>query len=343
MSAFPDTFVAGDPLRATIERTVPGRSPVSNYRVPGPIGNAVDMTGTHHQGRPNVVVWCMRAAVVACGVVAPLCGATLDEWSSGARLATIIALWVAWAVCLLCVLVPSSISLTAVRLSSPTSIVCTAFVVANDGDVAALVALVLTVVTTLLVFSADVGDSFVQLSAYGDERRHLLRCPPAMIVIQVLAWAVWMSTIVATALFAIDRRWVVAVVLGVTAIALSSLLPERFHRYSRRWFVQVPAGLVIHDHVVLAETAMFLAANVRAVDMVTLGDTDAADLTGGCRGAALRVTLADFETVVLAATRTDPGGKAIHVKSMTVCPSRPGRTLGEMTTPPPNTTSPASS
>jgi hypothetical protein len=164
-----------------------------------------------------------------------------------------------------------------------------------------------------------------------------------MIVIQVLAWCVWVSTITATTLFAIDRSWVVAAILGAAAITLSWLLPKRFHRYSRRWFVQVPAGLVIHDHVVLAETAMFLASNVRAVDTVTMGDNDAADLTGGCRGTALRVTLADFETVVLAATRTDPGGKAIHVKSMTVCPSRPGRTLGEMTTPPPSTTSPASS
>jgi hypothetical protein len=301
------------------------------------------MTESPDARRPNAILWFMRVAVVACGVVAPLCGATLDEWSDGARLATSVAMWATWATCLLCVLVPSSISLTAVRLSCPTLIVSSALVVSNDGDIAALIALVVTIVATLLVFSADVGDSFVQLSAYGDERRHLLRCPPAMIVIQVLAWCVWVSTITATTMFAIDRSWVVAAILGAAAITLSWLLPKRFHRYSRRWFVQVPAGLVIHDHVVLAETAMFLASNVRAVDTVTMGDNDAADLTGGCRGTALRVTLADFETVVLAATRTDPGGKAIHVKSMTVCPSRPGRTLGEMTTPPPSTTSPASS
>ncbi|MEY3618774.1 MAG: hypothetical protein RL726_1472, partial [Actinomycetota bacterium] len=257
------------------------------------------MTGSPDTRRSNAIVWCMRVAVIACGVVAPLCGATLDEWSDGARLATSVAMWAAWATCLLCVLVPSSISLTAVRLSCPTLIVSTAIVVSKDGDIAVLIALVVTILATLLVFSAEVGDSFVQLSAYGDERRHLLRCPPAMIVIQVLAWCIWVSTITATMMLAVDRNWVMAAILGVASILLSWLLPRRFHRYSRRWFVQVPAGLVIHDHVVLAETAMFLASNVRSVETATMGNNDAADLTGGCRGTALRITLADFETVVL--------------------------------------------
>lgn len=285
----------------------------------------------------------MRAAVIACGAVAPMCAATLDAWSDGARIATNVAIWTAWAGCLLCVLVPSSISLTALRLSCPTLIVSSAIVASSDGDGGALIALAVTIVATLLVFSADVGDSFVQVSAYGDERRHVLRCPPTMIVIQAVAWALWVSTIAVVAVLAIDRNWLAAAVLTVVAVAMSWALPRRFHRYSRRWLVQVPAGLVIHDHVVLAETAMFLASNVRSVDAVAMGSTEAADLTGGCRGTALRITLGDFETVVMAATRTDPGGKAIHVKSMTVCPSRPGRTLGEMTTPPPSTTSPAAS
>lgn len=285
----------------------------------------------------------MRVAVVAGGAIAPLCGDAIDEWSPAARAVTNVAFWAAWAISLLCILVPSSISLTAIRLGCPTSIVTSGVVVAADGDTGSGLALTLAIVASLLVFSAEVGNSFVQVSAYGDERRHLLRCSPMMAMIQLLAWTVWVSTIVGAAAFAIDRGWVAAAILGVVAVALSWLLPRRFHRYSRRWLVQVPAGLVIHDHVVLAETAMFPARDVRSVDAVTIGTTDAADLTGGCRGAALRVTLGDFETVVLAATRAEPGGKAIHVRSMLVCPSRPGRTLGELTTPPPSTTSPASS
>ena len=285
----------------------------------------------------------MRVAVVAGGAIAPLCGDAIDGWSDAARAMTNVAIWAAWAVGLLCVLVPSSVSLTALRLACPTSIMSTGVVVALDGDGASGIALAVAIVATLLVFSAEVGDSFVQVSAYGDERRHLLRCSAIMVTIQVLAWIVWVSSIVAALSFGIDQNWVAAAITGVMAVVLSWSLPRRFHRYSRRWLVQVPAGLVIHDHVVLAETAMFLARDVRSVDAVTIGTTDAADLTGGCRGAALRVTLGDFETVVLSATRAEPGGKAIHVKSMLVCPSRPGRTLGELTTPPPSTTSPASS
>jgi len=291
----------------------------------------------------DTISWAMRAAVFAGGAIAPLCADAMTGWSGVARVVTNVAIWAAWAVALLCVLVPSSVSLTAIRLVCPTSIVSSGIVVVLDGDSASGVALVLAIVATLLVFSADVGESFVQVSAYGDERRHLLRCPATMASIQILAWIAWVSSIVTTTSFGIGQNRIGATLSGVVAIVLSWLLPRRFHRYSRRWLVQVPAGLVVHDHVVLAETAMFLARDIRSVEAATIGSSDAADLTGGCRGPALRVTLDDFETVVLSATRADPGGRAVHVRSMMVCPSRLGRALAELTTPPPSTTSPASS
>ena len=293
--------------------------------------------------RSTAVVWAMRVAVVASGAVAPLIDGAMDSWSDTARAVMLSAAWLTWAGCLLCVLVPSSISLTALRLTVPVGAILSMIVAIREESASAAIATAICVAATFLALSADVGDSFVQVSAYGDERRHVLRCPPAMIFIQLLAWIMWMSSTVLVATFAIDRNWIPTFVLAVVLGALSWLLPRRFHRYSRRWLVQVPAGLVIHDHVVLAETAMFLARDVRSVDAVTVGTTDAADLTGGCRGTALRITLDDFETVVMSATRNEPGGRAIHVKSMLVCPSRPGRTLGELTTPPPSTTSPASS
>lgn len=281
--------------------------------------------------------------MIACGATAPASASALENWSDAARVTTSVAMWIAWSVCLLCVLVPSSISLTAMRLACPTLIVSTALVVARDADPGSVVALAVAIVATLLVFSADVGDSFVQGSAYGDERRHLLRCPPAMALTQVLAWMFWTATVALAAVFALDHDWWLAAIVASVGVACTVLLPRRFHRFSRRWLVGVPAGVVIHDHVVLAETAMFLASNLRGVDAVTDGTIDAADLTGGCRGPVLRLTLADFDTVVLAGTRNDPGGKALHVRSMTVCPSRPGRALAELTTPPPSTNSPASS
>jgi hypothetical protein len=88
----------------------------------------------------------------------------------------------------------------------------------------------------------------------------------------------------------------------------------------------VPAGVVIHDHVVLAETVMFAR---RAIDSIglALAGTEAADLTGPAAGHAVEVALREPETVVLAPTRVKPNGTALHVRAVLVAPSRPGRAL----------------
>jgi hypothetical protein len=95
----------------------------------------------------------------------------------------------------------------------------------------------------------------------------------------------------------------------------------------------VPAGIVIHDHVVLAETAMFMNNAIVQISTET-AQSEAADLSSKCPGLGLVIVLKDFDTIVLAATPKTPGGSAIHVKSMRVCPTRPGRALTELTSAP---------
>jgi hypothetical protein len=180
---------------------------------------------------------------------------------------------------------------------------------------------------------AEIGNSFVQLAAYGDERRFLLRCPPAMLIVQILSWLVWIVLAIAAINFFDNEAFVLGGIAAIAALFLTIALPPRFHRFSRRWLVSVPAGLVIHDHVVLAETAMFMQNAVIEIGLDS-GQSEAADLSGKCAGTGLVITLKDFDTVVFAGTPKTPGGSAIHVKSMRVCPTRPGRALTELTSAP---------
>jgi hypothetical protein len=254
--------------------------------------------------------------------------------SSPTGISSTVAIWLLWSIALLCTLVPSSSALTAIRLALPTIFVIVAAVAVAIGVSSGIVAaLAISLLASLLIFSGDIGNSFVQLSAYGDERRFLLRCPPAMLLVQVLSWLVWLTL----AIFAINLLASDALILGasvaIAALLLTIVLPRRFHRFSRRWLVSVPAGLVIHDHVVLAETAMFMNNAVIEVG-IDLAPSEAADLSGKCSGVGLLIALKDFDTVVLAATPKTPGGSAIHVKSMRVCPTRPGRAITELTSAP---------
>jgi len=292
------------------------------------------MAGKHIDKMAPVVVWASRLSVIATGLAVPLLNNALRQMSSLTGISSTVGIWLLWSIALLCTLVPSSSALTAIRLALPTIFVivaAAAVAIGISSGVAA--ALAISLLASLLIFSGDIGDSFVQLAAYGDERRYLLRCPPAMLLVQVLSWLVWLTlTIVAINLLAGDAL-ILGAIVAIVALLLAIVLPRRFHRFSRRWLVSVPAGLVIHDHVVLAETAMFMNNAVIEVG-IDLAPSEAADLSGKCSGVGLLIALKDFDTVVLAATPKTPGGSAIHVKSMRVCPTRPGRAITELTSAP---------
>jgi len=292
------------------------------------------MEGKHIDKMTPVVVWASRLSVIATGLAVPLLNNALRQMSSLTGISSTVGIWLLWSIALLCTLVPSSSALTAIRLALPTIFVIVAAVAVATGISSGVAAaLAISLLASLLIFSGDIGDSFVQLAAYGDERRYLLRCPPAMLLVQVLSWLVWLTlTIVAINLLASDAL-ILGAVVAIAALLLTIVLPRRFHRFSRRWLVSVPAGLVIHDHVVLAETAMFMNNAVIEVG-IDLAPSEAADLSGKCSGIGLLIALKDFDTVVLAATPKTPGGSAIHVKSMRICPTRPGRAITELTSAP---------
>jgi hypothetical protein len=292
------------------------------------------MEGKHIDKMAPVVVWASRLSVIATGLAVPLLNNALRQMSSLTGISSTVGIWLLWSIALLCTLVPSSSALTAIRLALPTIFVIVAAVAVAIGISSGVAAaLAISLLASLLIFSGDIGDSFVQLAAYGDERRYLLRCPPAMLLVQVLSWLVWLTlTIVAINLLASDAL-ILGAIVAIAALLLAIVLPRRFHRFSRRWLVSVPAGLVIHDHVVLAETAMFMNNAVIEVG-IDLAPSEAADLSGKCSGVGLLIALKDFDTVVLAATPKTPGGSAIHVKSMRICPTRPGRAITELTSAP---------
>lgn len=272
----------------------------------------------------------LRVASIALGVTVPLLADRLEEISDPAALVSTLSLWSMWAVVLLSVLVPSAISLTALRLVAPAHLVVTAALVIGEliGDPSMLVvlAVVPTFVVNVVAFSAETGAWFVQSSAYGDEHRIPLRAPLAFVVVQTVAWVVWVASLVVGTLALVREAWWAGGILVTVGVALTLVLPSRFHRLSCRWLVVVPAGLVLHDHVVLAETAMFTRPSIASIAS-TNRSPDLADLSGRCRGTGVTIELVDFDTVVLAATTNRPGGSALHVKSLWIRPSRPGRAL----------------
>ena len=209
--------------------------------------------------------WVARVAWVFVAVVGgQAIEAAVDGRSAAVRWVAGVGGWAAWGVVLGALLIASVRSLTIVRVGVPVSAaVAIAVVVAGVSPADLLSFVVPAAVTLFVVFTAEFGRSFVQASAYGDEERFPLRPPAAVGVAAVVTWLVWAAAIVAGPLLLAAHSWIAGAVVTVVAVAGTVLLAPRWHRLSRRWLVLVPAGIVVHDPVVLADTVSLRTNQVR--------------------------------------------------------------------------------
>ena len=268
------------------------------------------------------ILW---AAVALAGVWS--IGDALDGRSQSVRVTATVAAWLLWGIGVVALVVPSPLGLTVMRMLCV--LTCGAAAVSWAGGAApapggTFVACAL--ICAVLVGGADFGQCCVQASAYGDERRFLLRPPAAFVMPIAVAGLLWSTAALAAPLLLAAEQWVLGAIVAFVAISLTWLLLPRFNTLSRRWLVLVPAGLVVHDQVVLAETLMVSRADVAGIDLALAG-TEAADFTGPASGHAVEIGLRTMVTALLAPTKTTSRGTALHVQSFLVAPTRPGAVL----------------
>lgn len=276
----------------------------------------------------RVLPWLLRACWVAVAVAgaAAIDGATEERSAIVRDVARYgaAALWVAGVVAMAVLAV---ISLTATRVIVPLAVPAAVVALASGAGTAEGAAFAVSaVVAALLAGSGDTGRAFVQASAYGDEHRYPLRSPAAYALATGVTWALWATFLLAGPLLLASRQWVAGTVLTALAGAGLGWGWRRWHRLSRRWLVIVPAGLVVHDHLVLAETLMLRRPEIATVRLALAG-TGALDLTGPAAGHAVEIVTHEPSTAILAATPRQPRGRPVHFTACLVAPSRPGRAL----------------
>jgi hypothetical protein len=279
--------------------------------------------------RPVVLTWGARAvwalAPVALGFAV---NDLLSDRSSPVQLVVLVGLWAGWAGALVALLVPSTLGLTALRCLAPMSVtVAVGALVSGGGAGSTVAACAGATAVMVLTNSSAIGGQMVQGSAYGDETRFLLRPPAALLLGPVpVAWALSASALTGPLLFA-ARQWIAgALALGIGASMAWALLP-RLHQLSRRWLVFVPAGVVIHDPIVLSETAMFRRAIVASIAPADI-DATGLDLTGGASGLVLELALHEPTPIVVATARRQSATQT----AMTVlfAPTQPGQVLADV-------------
>lgn len=274
--------------------------------------------------------WILRLAWVATAVAG---WSTLAEVAEGrSDPVRLVITWgpaAIWAVGVAAMAVPGVASLTATRMVVPLAVPIAAIAAITGAEVvAATTFLAIAVAATTIALSADLGRSFVQASAYGAETRFPLRAPVGFVTAGVVAWIVWAALLLTGPLVLATGPWYVGAPLTLLAVLGAIGLARRWHLLSRRWVVLVPAGLVVHDPVVLGETIMLPTRQVGTVGLARAG-TEALDLSGPAAGHAVEVRCVEMVTALLPATKDRPNGRALHVRSFLVTPTRPGRFLDD--------------
>ena len=278
----------------------------------------------------RLVSWVVRLAWIGLPfTVGPPLADALDAASRPVQLVASSGLWVGWAVGVVAVLVPHPLSLTALRIVAPASVV--AVVVAAAADHASALALGWATVTAAWAFAPSFGLACVNGPAYPNERRFLLRVPGALLVGPLaLAWALTVTGLAAGPLLLAARQWVAGAIAVVVGVPVAVVLARSMHALSRRWAVFVPAGLVLHDPLTLADPVLFPRQSVEVLRPAP-ADSDSLDITQRAPGLALELLLLEKAelTLVKPGVRAGAPGRTTR---LLFTPTRPGAVLEQART-----------
>jgi hypothetical protein len=256
-------------------------------------------------------------------------GGLLDDRSAAVQMTGTTLAWAVWGAVVIASFISHPITLTVLRIGTPVVAGFMIFVVANqDTSVRQITSAAVSIAVLLLSFSAEIGSIYVQASAYGDEKRFALRPPVVLIAPILLSTLVADLSIISLPLLVAAKDWPVAIVSLVGLYISARYFLPRIHSLSRRWLVFVPAGVVIHDEIVLSINLMIRKQDLSQIQLAR-DNSAAADLSALTWGVPLEFSFNKPLDVSL----TSIGAKhlntvsAIHAQSVLVATSRPGAVL----------------
>ena len=258
--------------------------------------------------------------------VGGLLGDALDGTARAVAATATVGAWTAWALGLAALLAPNTVSLTTVRILAPAVLAATCWAAARSGaSGSAVLALTCSAVGTVGVMSPLVGGRFIDATSYGHERRLALRAPLGVLAGALApTWALTVGGLAAGPLLWAAGHWVLGPLLSILGVLLAVAGARAMHGLARRWLVYVPAGLVLHDRMALAEPTLFRRPVIASLGPAPPG-SDARDMTLGAPGLVFELRLA--EPVAVTPSRSRGGPETVG--ALLVVPTRPAAVLEE--------------
>jgi hypothetical protein len=249
--------------------------------------------------------WCARVAWASLPFTAGLALAdALDDWSRGPAIVAITFLWAAWLAGAIALFAPRPWGFAVLRVVGPVGV--TAAALADASLTTRAVGVATALVATVLALGAPVARASANALAYGNEDRYPLTVP-AMLALGPLPLAIAVVAVGLTAgpLLISDGRIAIGVAALVVGLPLAVIAANSIHSLSRRWFVLVPAGVVVVDPLTLADPVLLPREQVALVSLGENRGVDALDLRLGWSRGSLVVLLNEPATLVRRRGRAD--------------------------------------
>lgn len=245
---------------------------------------------------PAILLWLLRATWLSLPFTAGvLISDSLEAQSSAVVAVLASGAWIVWGVTLLATMVPHPLTLTVVRSFAPAAALAAALAAVAEGEIGPLGVLGLLSVTTAvaIAFTPLVGETFVDASSYGLERRMPLRVPLAVLLGPIeMVWALGVGGLVVGPVLLANQRWALGAVMTPVGLAIALAAARSLHSLARRWVVFVPAGLVLHDPLSLVDPVLFTRQHIALLEPAA-PDTDAVDLSFHALGTTLEMSLVE--------------------------------------------------
>ena len=282
----------------------------------------------------RLIPWVLRGAwVVLPFTLGPALAGALRQHSAQVQLVCATSCWMLWASVLVATLVPHPIGLTVLRCIAPAAAVGAAASISSGAPsaLASAAGAGSAALVVVLAFLPQTGLLFVNGPAYPNERRFLLAVPGALLLGPVeLAWLAAVGAPVTAALLLATGQWIAGGIVVVVAGATTTLVGRALHGLSRRWVVFVPAGLVLHDPMSLADPVLFRRQVIETMGPAP-ATSDSLDLTQRAMGLALELRLRE-KVPMARITPTHRHGEPGASARLLFTPTRPGAVLAEAAT-----------
>ena len=256
-------------------------------------------------------------------------GSALDGKSESLQATVSLSLWILWSIVLLISLIPSASLLTLYRVVVPISVVAAIWgSIEAEMTISSILLLFCAAICSSVSLLPSIGFWFINGSAYGDEVRLPLRAPGPLLLGPVpLAWMIVASSLIFSVVLLSSQKYVSGLIVFAVGSGLSYFSYRSLSALSQRWLVFVPAGIVLHDNMVLADPFLIRKWMIKEIGPA-LESTSGLDLTLSSIGMSLEVELCEPASLSLQMNPLAPP-EVKEVTSFLISPSSLSGTLEE--------------